>query len=861
MEALSFIDLVLLAGAICGFVALSRFKTLNEEVQRLREELEASRVPDATQTPTAVSTRTTSPAAAFDDPIQEAHTAMGSLADSSDEMPALSEPTWIQRIAERLKNDWMIWLGASCVSLAGVFLVRYSIDAGLLGPSARITMAIAFGISFHGFAEWIRRRSDKVSAPLAALAGAGSTILYAAFLTALRLYDLVSPGLAFAAMAAVALGTMLMARLHGPLLAAFGIIGAFLVPLLVATGDPNIPVLLVYATTISASALLLMRHVYRAWLWWGFAIGALFWGLAATLTPGTASEVTIYLTALVYLAAAVPSANWSLRQDLDLKLASYSPRSLWNNVSGQSRSQLLFHIFALAIVCIAILFDGDATDPWLTGLPFFIVTVLLARRLDHLYWLPWLALLTTSSAWIGSQLTTHDNAVAIEQISVTDGSKFLSFFLLQAILASALSFWTIGVTRRPAVFSSMATLAPAILLATAYVLIAQPSAEWNWGLGTAILALSYLAVAVATLRRSSVESLTVWTFISGHFLLALAAAIFWRDASLTLAMAAQLLSLAWIIKRFKLPQLGWLLKLVVSVVIARLTFNPWLPDYPSDVHWSLWTYGGSSVFAFAAAFALRNRPSLSAWVYAAGLHLSVLTVWAELRYQLYEGNVYAASFTLQEAVFLMLLTGSLALVYRYRLKYSENLKPFVAFYSWLLLSASSGIYLLILLRTAVSMPWVVDAVSATPFMNIGTAAFGGPVVILAALGLQSRDKVRRSVLAMAGISAWVFVSLQIRHLWTGTLSLSHPNLSNGELYTYSAVWLLMAVIALLGGAWRFGTDVYRSGMVLLAIVIAKLFFWDMSGLDGLLRVASFMGLGLVLLALSFLHQRLSTADR
>jgi uncharacterized membrane protein len=48
-------------------------------------------------------------------------------------------------------------------------------------------------------------------------------------------------------------------------------------------------------------------------------------------------------------------------------------------------------------------------------------------------------------------------------------------------------------------------------------------------------------------------------------------------------------------------------------------------------------------------------------------------------------------------------------------------------------------------------------------------------------------------------------------------------------------------------------------MALLMVVIAKIFLIDMDDLEGLLRVASFMGLGLSLLGLAYLHQRISRA--
>jgi uncharacterized membrane protein len=81
---------------------------------------------------------------------------------------------------------------------------------------------------------------------------------------------------------------------------------------------------------------------------------------------------------------------------------------------------------------------------------------------------------------------------------------------------------------------------------------------------------------------------------------------------------------------------------------------------------------------------------------------------------------------------------------------------------------------------------------------------------------------------------------------------------DGELYTYSVVWMLLAAGALTLGRWLSSRDIYRGGMVLLLVVVAKLFLIDMAGLTGLWRVASFMGLGLALLGLAWLHQRLGT---
>ena len=119
---------------------------------------------------------------------------------------------------------------------------------------------------------------------------------------------------------------------------------------------------------------------------------------------------------------------------------------------------------------------------------------------------------------------------------------------------------------------------------------------------------------------------------------------------------------------------------------------------------------------------------------------------------------------------------------------------------------------------------------------------------------------RLPALLSAVAGSVLFINLQIRHFWTGSFDL-YQQVSDGEMITYSGVWLVLAVGVLLYGGARLNTTVYRTGMLVLAGVIAKIFLLDMADLQGLLRVASFFGLGLALLGLSFMHQKLKPAEQ
>ena len=76
-----------------------------------------------------------------------------------------------------------------------------------------------------------------------------------------------------------------------------------------------------------------------------------------------------------------------------------------------------------------------------------------------------------------------------------------------------------------------------------------------------------------------------------------------------------------------------------------------------------------------------------------------------------------------------------------------------------------------------------------------------------------------------------------------------------ELYAYSIVWLLFGVALLAAGFWRGAPALRHAGMALVCIVVAKVFLIDMAGLEGLLRVLSFLGLGAALLGLGYAYRR------
>src|SRR6266852_5551331 len=61
---------------------------------------------------------------------------------------------------ERIGTRWVVWVGGLTLALGGFFMVRYSIDAGLLGPGVRTLLGGLFALALLASGEWTRRKES-----------------------------------------------------------------------------------------------------------------------------------------------------------------------------------------------------------------------------------------------------------------------------------------------------------------------------------------------------------------------------------------------------------------------------------------------------------------------------------------------------------------------------------------------------------------------------------------------------------------------------------------------------------------------------------------------------------------------------
>lgn len=848
-----------LIGGLMSWRTLARVKRLERAVEQLRRE--------GPQIRSAISTQADAPAESTE-PVEQPTTAAPPQQPGEQAQPAAGgdpappgAPSAIGQLVTNLRQNWMIWLGGLCVALAGIFLVKYSIDAGLLGPSARIIFACGTGIGLHALAEWLRRRTGESHPAFAALAGGASITLYAAMLAALHLYQLLAPGTVFVLLALIALATMALALRHGPVLAIIGILGAYTVPILVANKQGDIISSLIYSTIISAAALLLLRQVYRPWLWCGMLAGALGWWLISFANIEATAVRGYYLAVLAYSLLAIPCRNWLLTGSPGTHPATGTITiKLLQQRSVSLPLITLSMLLVTGAAAISIGHDGFAGDALLRWAPLVVVSLLAARAHQSLAVLPWLSLFSQWFAWLYSAIEQSGGRWQLQELAAGAEQDFLWFALAMSALYSGLTLWLGRGQPFSNLRGSLVALAPVCWLALAYLLVTDLSSIWQWSLVSLALGLVYIILSQRSLRHGGGTGDAIWLILAAHLAYSLAVAMFFREATLTLALATQLISLTWLIRRFDLRNLDWLVKAVLALIVTRLTLNPWLLSYPTDLHWSLWTYGGATACCVVATRLTRPDAKLRLWLEAVSLQLFVLFVAAETRYQLYDGEIFRPEYSLTEAAINTALWAGVGLIYHYRAQISDYLNGLYTVLSQILLLMGLVNYLLVL--TLLNPFWSgAVSVGSQPVANLLLLAYGAPPLLALLAWHFYQPRFRRLAAAVAAVGGLIFISMEIRHLWQkGLLDIDLPT-SDGELYTYSAVWLVLAVVAILYASRRQWQSAYKGGMALLMLVIAKLFLVDMAGLEGLLRVASFMGLGLSLLALAYLYQRISANNQ
>ncbi|HEX8069474.1 MAG TPA: DUF2339 domain-containing protein [Pyrinomonadaceae bacterium] len=151
---------------------------------------------------------------------------------------------------------WFSWLGIIAVIVGVSFALKYAFDQGWLGPLGRVLLGGVAGCALLALAERLRLRGYQAYAYV--LSGGGIVILYLSVYAAFGFYHLIGQPFAFALMALVtATAVALAARYDAYAIAVLGLVGGFMTPKLLATNVDNEIGLFGYAALLDAGVLAL----------------------------------------------------------------------------------------------------------------------------------------------------------------------------------------------------------------------------------------------------------------------------------------------------------------------------------------------------------------------------------------------------------------------------------------------------------------------------------------------------------------------------------------------------------------------------------------------------------------------------
>ena len=162
-------------------------------------------------------------------------------------------------LESRIGSHWLNRIGIAAVLIGVSYFLKYAFDNNWIGPAGRVTIGLLAGIGIVIWSEGFRSRGYHVfSYSLKAL---GIGVMYLSLWTAFHVYSLIPSGVAFIAMLAVTASTAALAiSQDAELLAAFALIGAFITPLLLATGENKELQLFSYAALLDLAAVVMVAR-------------------------------------------------------------------------------------------------------------------------------------------------------------------------------------------------------------------------------------------------------------------------------------------------------------------------------------------------------------------------------------------------------------------------------------------------------------------------------------------------------------------------------------------------------------------------------------------------------------------------
>lgn len=226
----------------------------------------------------------------------------------------------------RFGQKWLLIIGIVTVIFGVAFFLKYSFERGWIGPAGRVSLAYLWGLVFLMTGHFIRKKQ----LPWFGLSiyGGGIAILYFATYAAFQIYHLLPQGLSFSIMVLItALACATAMAYETQALAILGLIGGFLTPILLSTGQDNYVVLFTYMAILNVGILVISFRKHWAILQGlGFVVTYLIYTLwyVDRYRPEKFWAAILFLNGFYIIYSFAPFAYYFLRKEAQQRLGVYT---------------------------------------------------------------------------------------------------------------------------------------------------------------------------------------------------------------------------------------------------------------------------------------------------------------------------------------------------------------------------------------------------------------------------------------------------------------------------------------------------------------------------------------------------------
>lgn len=777
-------------------------------------------------------------------------------------------------------GQWLNRIGALAIIIAFAFFVKYSFDHQLITDAMRVTLGGVLGFSLLGVGFYYHRKKMPIFPQ--GLVGIGVAILYVSIYAAYNFYALISFAIAFILMCLVTTLALQQAMYYNSLaVALLGWTGGYLTPFLISTSQASSVGLFSYLFICTIG---MMWTVYRKNHW-------------RVIYALTIHAVAIIL--LNYIAwHNILSEDWMRLGWILLFWGLFMIFEFWIFHKSQKPS-LLFLISGIFTSCY-----------------FFALTTLVTRSIPHyldvlsvvltvvgaLYLWPLLWKRKTGSV---ERFTSYNayrfGFTFIIMILIVISYQFNGYqlILLWSLFVTLVAWWSTHYNEKVYLLFMSALLGLNGLLTLIFLENAINLGQWHEYIGTGIV---IVLMMVWIAHRSMLVGFSSQENHLRAYLHASAAMLLWILCTVEWVRYFPIWSVKMGLQQVSVQYLKYLWLAALWITYALPLFWLGFRRQVASVRWIGW-FSMILGFSFFTGLSFATYQPLYSFIpvfngrFIAGIWVVVslvylLKIWRQHRVD--DNNVPLVLIGLIAWIGLQLISRDIVDYYNLQtaFAYLELDKVYFSEKKWIALCIFWGLYSLVIAKMALQKKrirllyasWFLLGIAYlstlmigmdfqpieyfVPVLNFrfGLAIFIMAVVLVQYLWIKQNptfmkrfDQYKWLPLILLVILSFQAVHIEVstfyEDLRLSTDSVQISNLKNQEQLSLSLSWLFYSLVLMVIGIWRKIQLLRFVAMSIFGIAILKIFIGDLSFLDPLYRIGSFVGLGVILLAVSYLYQR------